>query len=173
MGRGGQYECESCHTSPVGITPLFLAARNGNSELVKALVRAKAEVNKVGGSQCIGPLHWAAHKEYSEVALFLIEHGGDVLLKDGEGRTPLSMASLVLAEKMIGQGLNTHTWLGVGWGVGCFATVCCILHMAVVVGNLISAPPLPSPAPPMCRCCQEAQQGHHCQPAAGPGGHVG
>ena len=148
VGRGGQYECESCHASPVGITPLFLAARNGNSELVKALVRAKAEVNKVGGSQRIGPLHWAAHKEYSEVALFLIEHGGDVLLKDGEGRTPLSMASLVLAEKMIGQGLNMHTWLGWGGGVGVLRY--CVVHTSQGSGSgqsyLCPSPSLPCPA---------------------------
>lgn len=114
---------ESFYLSLAGITPLFLAARNGNTELVKALVRARADVNKLGGSQSIGPLHWAAHKEYSEVALFLIEHGGDVLLKDGEGRTPLSMASLVLAEKMIGQRAH-HTV------AGCFlaCSTACITH---------------------------------------------
>ena len=117
-----------------GITPLFLAARNGNVELVKALVRAKADVNKLGGSQCIGPLHWAAHKEYSEVALFLIEHGGDLLLKDGEGRTPLSMASLVLAEKMIGQGLNAPPHMvGVVVGLLIHSLDAAILHGTVVM----------------------------------------
>ena len=104
-----------------GITPLFLAARNGDNELVKALVRAGADVNQVGGSQQIGPLHWAAHKEYSEVALFLIEHGGDLLLKDGEGRTPLSMASLVLAEKMIGQWMQPH--MVTGWPLTCSVAI--------------------------------------------------
>jgi len=94
-------------------------------------------VNKLGGSQCIGPLHWAAHKEYSEVALFLIEHGGDPLLKDGEGRTPLSMASLVLAEKMIGQGLNAPPHL-----VGVVVRFAAILHGTVVMTLLYVPLPL-------------------------------
>lgn len=117
---------ESLYLSLAGITPLFLAARNGNSELVKALVRAGADVNKLGGAQRIGPLHWAAHKEYSEVALFLIEHGGDVLLKDGEGRTPLSMASLVLAEKMIGQRAQMQLHTVAGCFLACSTT--CVIH---------------------------------------------
>ena len=92
----------------VGVTPLFLASRNGNVDLVKALVKAGANVNHLGGTQNLGPLHWAAHKEYTEVALFLIEHKGDILLEDKEGRTPLSMASPALAEKMIGE-FYTHS----------------------------------------------------------------
>ena len=49
-----------------------------------------------------GALHWAAHKEYEEMALFLIANGGDIMLKDEKGRTPLSMASKLLGAKMIG-----------------------------------------------------------------------
>ena len=60
-------------------------------------------MDKLGALQNIGPLHWAAHKEHVEIALFLIENGADVLKKDGEGRTPLSMASPELADKMIGK----------------------------------------------------------------------
>lgn len=86
----------------VGISPLFLAARGGHLELVKALVRYGGDVDQLGAPQKIGPLHWAAHKEHIEIALFLIESGADLLKVDGEGRTPLSMASPELAEKMIG-----------------------------------------------------------------------
>ena len=85
-----------------GISPLFIAARNGNQEIVRSLIKSGADVNKAGGTQMIGPLHWAAHKEIVSIAVLLIEHGGDVLLQDNEGRTPLSMASPALAEKMIG-----------------------------------------------------------------------
>ena len=59
-------------------------------------------MDQLGAPQKIGPLHWAAHKEHVEIALFLIESGADLLKVDGEGRTPLSMASPELAEKMIG-----------------------------------------------------------------------
>ena len=59
-------------------------------------------MDQLGAPQKIGPLHWAAHKEHVEIALFLIESGADLLKVDGEGRTPLSMASPELADKMIG-----------------------------------------------------------------------
>ena len=87
------------------ISPLFLAARGGHLELVKALVRYGGDVNKLGAPQNIGPLHWAAHKEHVELALFLLENGADLLKEDGEGRTPLSMASPEMADRMIGREL--------------------------------------------------------------------
>ena len=89
---------------PSGIAPLFLAARGGLLELVKALTKKGADVNSLGASQGISALHWAAHKEHEDVALFLIENGGDISLLDKEGRTPLSMASPELVTKMIGEG---------------------------------------------------------------------
>ena len=88
---------------PSGIAPLFLAARGGFLELVKALTKKGADVNSLGASQGISALHWAAHKEHEDVALFLIENGGDISLLDKEGRTPLSMASPELVTKMIGK----------------------------------------------------------------------
>lgn len=48
----------------------------------------------------LAPLHWAAHKEREDIALLLIEHGANILLKDKEDRTPLSMAAPDLAAKM-------------------------------------------------------------------------
>ena len=69
----------------------------------------------VGAQQNVGPLHWAAHKEMEAIALFLIEHGGDVMLADKEGRTPLSMASPELASKMLSEQpvgvARTRVWL--------------------------------------------------------------
>ena len=41
---------------------LFLAARGGHLELVKALLKSEAAVNVQEGSNNISPLHWAAHK---------------------------------------------------------------------------------------------------------------
>ena len=92
------------HSHTTGITPLFLASRAGHLELVKALVRKGANVTTLGAAQNIGALHWAAHKENAEVAIFLIENGADVTQTDKEGRTPLSMASPELATRMISKG---------------------------------------------------------------------
>lgn len=66
-------------------------------------------MDRLGAYQNIGPLHWAAHKEHVEIALFLIENGADLLKEDKEGRTPLSMASPELADKMIGEKHFAHT----------------------------------------------------------------
>lgn len=66
------------------------------------MLRYGANVNTVGGSQRIAPLHWAAHKEHCDIALLLIEFGADIQLKDKEGRTPLSLAAPGLASKMLG-----------------------------------------------------------------------
>ena len=75
----------------------------GHLELVKALVKYGSVVNAGGGEQGLTALHWAAHKEMREVALYLIEKGGDVTAGDKVGRTPLSMASPELAEQMKGE----------------------------------------------------------------------
>ena len=80
-----------------------MAARGGHLELVRGLLKNQAAVNFQGGQQHIAPLHWAAHKEREDVALLLIAHGADILLKDKEGRTPLSMAAPTLASKMMSE----------------------------------------------------------------------
>ncbi len=71
-------------------------------------MRRGANIRLQGASQNIGPLHWAAHKESGEIAMFLIESGADVLQQDKEGRTPLSMASPELAAKMMGEPVHTY-----------------------------------------------------------------
>lgn len=89
--------------SLLAITPLFLAARGGNLELTKALLKKGADPNKRGAPQLLAPLHWAAHKEHTDIAILLIGHGADVQLKDKENRTPLSFASPELSAKMLGE----------------------------------------------------------------------
>ncbi len=74
----------------------------GHSELVQALVKHGGLVNANAGEQGLTALHWTAHKEMKEDSLYLIENGADVLAKDKVGRTPLSMATCELAEKMRG-----------------------------------------------------------------------
>lgn len=81
---------------------MFLAARGGNADLVRVLLKNNSHVNITGGSQHIAPLHWAAHKEFTEIALLLIEYGADVQLRDKEGRTAIGLASPELAAKMLG-----------------------------------------------------------------------
>lgn len=86
-----------------GIAPLFLAAKLGQMEVVRALVQQGGAVNAPGGGQGITALHWAAFKEMEELAIFLIESGGDVTAVDTNGRMPLAMASAQLQKKMKGE----------------------------------------------------------------------
>lgn len=79
-------------------------------------------MNCLGASQGISALHWAAHKEHEDVALFLIENGADISLLDKEGRTPLSMASPELVTKMIGEGRGKRG--GGGRSVLCLHYIC-------------------------------------------------
>jgi len=86
-----------------GIAPLFLAAKTGQMELVRALVTSNSDVDAPGGGQGITALHWAAFREMEELVIFLIEKGANVEAVDKNGRTPLSMVSEKLQLKMKGQ----------------------------------------------------------------------
>ena len=97
---------QSVFITSSGISPLFLAARGGNLELLRAIIKKGGKVNERGAPQLLAPLHWAAHKEHTEIALVLIENGADIQLKDKEGRTPVSMASPELTARMLGE------WVG-------------------------------------------------------------
>ena len=60
-------------------------------------------MNAPVGEQRTTPLHWASFSEIEELAIFLIEIGGDVTMVDRDGRTPFSMASTKLQNKMKGE----------------------------------------------------------------------
>ena len=67
---------------------LLSAAKYGNLELTKGMIRAGADVN---AKSCLRytPLHEAATHGHTEVVKVLIEKGADVKAEDGDGRTPL------------------------------------------------------------------------------------
>ena len=76
-------------TDASGRTPLHCAAQYGRGEVVRWLLRHKAEVNATapGG---FTPLHLAAD---GDVARMLIRAGADLKLKNSWGRTPLQYAA--------------------------------------------------------------------------------
>lgn len=98
----------------------------------------------------IGPLHWAAHKENVEVALFLIENGADVLKTDGEGRTPLSMASPELADKMIGERLSMCV---ISIVASSFAAAAQKLHPELSLPNISAGVSQTAEEKAMAACC--------------------
>jgi hemoglobin len=80
---------------PGGRTPLYSVANEchgGGGEVVRALVRAGAEVNAPSGSKRCTPLHVAARRGNTEVAEALLECGADMNVRDSTGVTPLRRA---------------------------------------------------------------------------------
>lgn len=83
-------------------TPLLRAVRKGNTEMVKLLIRARADVNArdttnvsptPGITTEMTPLMIASSKGQIEIVKALLEAGADVNAKNREGGTALSIAN--------------------------------------------------------------------------------
>ena len=92
-----------------GDTPLILAAKLHNSELVMHICNNQAvkvdEQNNLGKSA----LHYAAGSNNTEIGLILLEHEADVLVEDKEGYTPVHTACKYGREEMLQLLLNKRT----------------------------------------------------------------
>ncbi|XP_052228466.1 E3 ubiquitin-protein ligase MIB2-like isoform X2 [Dreissena polymorpha] len=77
--------------SPVGgYNVLHVAAANDHSEVIKILLQANANVNKLSKQDFI-PLHLSCKEGYFKSAKLLIEAGSQVNAEDKEGDTPLHL----------------------------------------------------------------------------------
>jgi ankyrin repeat protein len=77
-----------------GFTPLGFAAFFGQLEIVKALLKAGADVNAASReSMKVTPLASAAAAKQTEIARLLIEHGANVNARSAGGHIPLHEAS--------------------------------------------------------------------------------
>lgn len=77
-----------------GITPLHLAAKNGQIEMVKFLIKRGANVNAQSAVNKLTPLHCAAvRKNNKEIIEILIKKGANVNALDESKNTPLHSAS--------------------------------------------------------------------------------
>jgi truncated hemoglobin YjbI len=79
-----------------GHTPLYSVANECASEtapeIVRALVRAGANLNANGGVTRATPLHMAARRGYVETARVLLDCGASIGARDSKGVTPLERA---------------------------------------------------------------------------------
>lgn len=79
-----------------GHTPLYCVANqcasDAGPELVRALVRAGADVNAPGGITRATALHMAARRGYVELARALLDCGAEIEVQDRKGDTPLQRA---------------------------------------------------------------------------------
>ncbi|CAM9810930.1 unnamed protein product [Scytosiphon promiscuus] len=82
-----------CNTGGGGRrTPLHFAAAGGHASMVRALVRAGADVDVEDGDGCT-PLHLAVFRGFEGVVTFLVQAGARVDTSDSEGESPLHTAS--------------------------------------------------------------------------------
>lgn len=79
-------------TTPLGATPLHLAAERGHFEFVEALLKAGAD-RRAAASRGFTPLHVASQGGHSEVTRALVKVGGDLEAKNCSGFTPLHLAA--------------------------------------------------------------------------------
>jgi ankyrin repeat protein len=78
-------------TTPIGRTPLHLAAAAGHAEAVKALLSLGANP-AIRGARGATPLHEAAGKGHLAVVQALLDGGADPQSPDARGCTPLAWA---------------------------------------------------------------------------------
>jgi ankyrin repeat protein len=91
-GRAGidrQYQLNELVASQGGMTPLLLAARQGYTETVKALVDNGADINQVSAGDRSSPLLTATINGHFDLAMFLLERGADPGAAAENGATPL------------------------------------------------------------------------------------
>jgi len=79
------------HTASNGAPPLIEATLNGQTDTVRSLLRSGADTNAVYRTNTA--LTYAARDGFLDIARLLIDAGADVNWIDGEGVTPLILAS--------------------------------------------------------------------------------
>jgi ankyrin repeat protein len=72
-----------------GLTPLLLAARDGHTKTVLALLEGGADINRVSAADGTSPLLIAAINGHFDLALALLTRGADPTLASDAGATPL------------------------------------------------------------------------------------
>ena len=87
--------------SPLGSTPMHLAATNADPGPLQALIAAGADVN-ARDLEGATPLHMAAYGTRARQARLLLEAGADPMAKTNAGRDPTSMARKVRADEVAG-----------------------------------------------------------------------
>jgi len=84
-----------------------MAAFFGELDKVKTLIADGADINQ-GDTADFTPLHCAIYGNHKQAVTFLIENGADVDAQTAEGRFPLIIADIEIAELLITKGANVN-----------------------------------------------------------------
>ncbi|EGC33136.1 hypothetical protein DICPUDRAFT_49138 [Dictyostelium purpureum] len=86
----------------IGETSAHWAAKNNHADVLKVLIKYKANVNAVTASSNETPLHKAAYKNNLDaIRVLVIDGKADVSIKDKDGNTPLQIAKDVECRKLL------------------------------------------------------------------------
>ena len=88
LERPGNYDPQH----PRDATLIHLAAANGNHELARRLIQLGADVNLPATRYRYRPIHRAVDSGDLATVQLLVAHGVELDVRDGRGRTPLSIA---------------------------------------------------------------------------------
>ncbi len=93
----------------------YIAAHEGNAEVVELLLRAKAQVDHANDSG-ITPLYIAVQKSHADVSRLLLAAGADPNAATSSGSVPITMAvfhcDLPIVRQLLGAGALIDVALG-------------------------------------------------------------
>ena len=72
---------------------MLKAAERGDAGRVRQLLEADSTLANTKGAHNKTPLHWAAEKNYTEIAELLISAGADINAEDSGGITPMQLTA--------------------------------------------------------------------------------
>jgi ankyrin repeat protein len=97
--------------------PVAVAAKQGNKEALRALLKQKADVNAAEPDGATA-LHWAAHWDDTESVDLLLKAGANVNAKNEYEVTPLSLAvensSLPMVQRLLKSGAHVNEAMATG-----------------------------------------------------------
>jgi ankyrin repeat protein len=102
---------------------MLQAAQRGDVAKVRQLLASDTTLANAKGAHNKTPLHWAAEKNYPELAELLVSAGADINAEDSWGMTPLqwaaNMGSRDVAEVLLAHGAapQLNMWAAAGLGM--------------------------------------------------------